>query len=339
MSAPKKPPRASAGRDRSERFETWSSWRDQPRGPKPPPPAHGIKIKSAGTTWWGRRWIEALEKISPEYASRLVRGKTYARAGRAHDLVVKPGLVKASVTGSRPEPYAITIALAPLDDATWKQALAELASKARYSAQLLAGEMPEDVDEVLRRAGVRIFPSKAGDLTTECSCPDWANPCKHVAATHSVLGDAFDKDPFLLFELRGRTREQVLAAMRSANAEPKAKAKAKAKAGAPEDAHAIAGVKLGPLSEESYDSWRGAVPALRVTFAAPANDAGVITALGKPPSWREKASPAELLVPLVRAAAELARAIALRSTEQNVTPDFGEQGRDEGGSPDSNVGK
>jgi uncharacterized Zn finger protein len=297
-------------------YETWSTWRDQPRGPKPPPPAHGIKIKDAGTTWWGRRWIVALEKISPDYASRLQRGKTYARTGRVHDLVVKPGKVTAEVTGSRPEPYAIEIAIPSLDDATWQKALGELASKARYAAQLLAGEMPEDVDEVLRKIGVRIFPSKAGDLATECSCPDWANPCKHVAATHYVLGDAFDKDPFLLFELRGRTREQVLAAMRRATVKTKTKSKTETTETSTEpeaarEADPIPGVKLGAITAERYDAWRGPVPPLHVTFASPASDAAVLEALGKPRSWREKTSPADLLRPFVRAAAELARSVAL----------------------------
>jgi uncharacterized Zn finger protein len=291
MSASKRPP-----------HEPWSAWRDLPRGPKPPPPAHGIKIKDAGTTWWGRRWIEALEKLSPEYASRLQRGKTYARTGRAHDLVVKPGRVTAKVTGSRAEPYAITIDMPPLDDAAWEKALGELASKARYAAQLLAGEMPEDVDEVLRKVGVRIFPSKAGDLATSCSCPDWANPCKHVAATHYVLGDAFDKDPFLHFELRGRTREQVLAAMR-----PRAEARARART------DALPGVKIGKISDASYEAWRGGAPSLRLTFATPAHEAAVIAALGKPPSWRDKASPAEMLAPVVRGAAAIARDLAIRT--------------------------
>ncbi len=313
MSAPRKPPR-----------ESWSSWRDQPRGPKPAPPAHGIKIKNAGTTWWGRLWIEALEKLSPDYASRLERGKTYARTGRVHDLVVMPGKVTASVTGSRAEPYAITIEITPLDDATWKKALGSLASKARYAAQLLAGEMPEDVDQVLRKVGVRIFPSKAGDLATECSCPDWANPCKHVAATHYVLGDALDKDPFLLFELRGRTRDQVLAAMRGA---------AGAKATSRDDADAIPTVKLGALTEETYEAWRGAIPSLRLTFAPPAHDAAVVAALGKPASWREKASPAELLQPIVRAAAELARTIALRSAEPAEIDIYKEEQRPSAGDP------
>lgn len=301
------------------RHETWSSWRDQPRGPKPPPPAHGIKIKSAGTTWWGRRWIEALEKISAEYASRLARGKTYARTGRAHDLVVKPGKVTAKVTGSRAEPYAIGIAIVPLDDATWKKAIAELARKARYSAQLLAGEMPEDVDVVLRNVGVELFPAKAGDLTTTCSCPDWANPCKHVAATHYVLGEAFDRDPFLIFELRGRTREQVLAAMR-----PKKQAKANANVRADADARANAGIRVGRIAADAYDAWRAPVPSLRFTFERPAHDAGVIDALGRPPSWREKAAPVEILGPLVRGASELAREVATRPVIEPA-PDGGTQ--------------
>lgn len=285
----------------------WSSWRDAPRGPKAPPPAHGIKIKNVGTTWWGRRWIEALEKMSPEYASRLGRGKSYARAGRAHDLVVRPGKVTAKVTGSRAEPYAITIAIAPLPDEAWTKALTELSQKARYSAQLLAGEMPEDVDAVMRGVGVSLFPSKAGDLQTECSCPDWANPCKHVAATHYVLGEAFDRDPFLLFELRGRARDQVLAAMKKAPAKPSTK---------PE----TVGVRLGKMNADAYDAWRAPLPSLRLTFAAPAHDAAVLASLGKPASWREKPSPAEVLAPTVRAASTEARTIALGEAEKPAAP-------------------
>ena len=318
MSATKRPP-----------FETWSTWRDEARGPKPPPPAHGIKIKNAGTTWWGRRWIDALEKLSPDYASRLARGKTYARAGRTHDLVVRAGEVTAKVTGSRPEPYAITITLATLGDEAWSKGLGELASKARYSAQLLAGEMPEDVDEVLRGAGVSLFPVKAGDLTTSCSCPDWANPCKHVAATHYVLAEAFDRDPFLLFELRGRTREGVLAVV--TNAKANADANANANANADENANANAnaqdadagevGVGVGRMSEEGYDAWRGGMPALRLSFARVGAEGALIASLGRPASWREVSAPVELLGPAVRAASSLARELALGAGEATVDPE------------------
>jgi uncharacterized Zn finger protein len=184
--------------------------------PKKPPPTHGIKVRSVGTTWWGERWIRALEEILRGGAARLARGRTYARAGRVHDLEIKAGQVTASVTGSRPKPYAVRIAIAELSGAAWKRAIAAMADKAAFSAALLAGEMPKDIEEAFRGAGARLFPVEHRDLATNCSCPDWGDPCKHVAAVHYVLGEAFDRDPFLLFELRGRTRDAVLDALRAA---------------------------------------------------------------------------------------------------------------------------
>src|SRR4051794_3264968 len=105
------------------RGRSWSSWSDMRSGPKPPPPAHGVRIKTVGTTWWGQRWIEALEKMSRDYASRLARGKTYARTGRVHDLVVDRGKVTARVTGSSRTPYEIALAMPVLDDASWSAAI------------------------------------------------------------------------------------------------------------------------------------------------------------------------------------------------------------------------
>ena len=89
-----------------------------------------------------------------------------------------------------------------------------LSGQALFAAQLLAGEMPQEIDAVFAAAGSSLFPSTEGELETECSCPDWANPCKHVAATHYILAEQLDEDPFLLFRLRGRTQEQVMAALR-----------------------------------------------------------------------------------------------------------------------------
>ena len=92
--------------------------------------------------------------------------------------------------------------------------IAALAEQALFTAQLLAGEMPQDIEQAFSAAGVSLFPAKRGDLVTKCSCPDYANPCKHVAATHYILGERFDEDPFLLFRLRGRTQEQILEELR-----------------------------------------------------------------------------------------------------------------------------
>jgi uncharacterized Zn finger protein len=87
-----------------------------------------------------------------------------------------------------------------------------------FTALLLAGEMPQDIEEAFQTAGVSLFPDRRDDLTTHCSCPDWSNPCKHVAATHYILGERFDEDPFLLFRLRGRSQEQILQGLRQRRA-------------------------------------------------------------------------------------------------------------------------
>jgi uncharacterized Zn finger protein len=200
------------GRSRGGWGGGWGGY--PPRRAKRAAPEHGVKVRKIGATWWGRAWVEALERMSPGYASRLARGRTYARAGRVHDLEVAGGRVAAKVTGSRL--YRVTLTLAPLAAAAWDAAIASMAAEAVFSAKLLAGEMPERIDDAFVAAGTTLFPTKPADLVTACSCPDWANPCKHVAAVHYVLGEAFDGDPFLLFELRGRTKAQVLDALRQA---------------------------------------------------------------------------------------------------------------------------
>jgi uncharacterized Zn finger protein len=185
---------------------------------KLPAPEHGIRIDKPGSTWWGRRWIEALEAVSEQYALRLERGLTYARTGRTHDLVVEAGRVTALATGTRPTPYRITIELGVFSDREWKKVGVALGKRAQFLAELLAGEMPRAIDDVFRAAGKSLFPKHESDIRATCSCPDSANPCKHIAAAHYVLGQAFDRDPFLLFELRGRTKQRVIEALRDGKA-------------------------------------------------------------------------------------------------------------------------
>src|SRR4051812_19843556 len=121
-------------------------------------------MKKAGTTWWGQRWIESLERVLAGDSGRLSRGRTYARAGRTHDLVVKGGKVTAKVTGSRDEPYEIAIELSQLSDSAWETAILAMADKAQFSAALLGGEMPKDIDEAFLGAKVSLFPEKRKDL-------------------------------------------------------------------------------------------------------------------------------------------------------------------------------
>lgn len=176
----------------------------------------GIKARSQrgafAKNWWASRWIEAMERLMD--SGRLSRGRAYARKGQVLSIDETGEGVESRVQGSRPRPYKVTIQISPLTDAEWDQVIDMLAEQALYAAQLLAGEMPASIEEAFDAAGISLFPARGSDLVTECSCPDWANPCKHIAATHYILGERFDEDPFLLFRLRGRSRGQILEALR-----------------------------------------------------------------------------------------------------------------------------
>jgi len=187
---------------------------------RPIPVKGGIKAHSKrgaiGKSWWAKRWTAALRRIMD--SGRLSRGRSYARRGQVMDIREEKGAITARVQGSRRTPYQVRIRVKPLSDEEWERVLDLLADQAIFTAQLLAGEMPADIEEAFTAAGTSLFPASAQDLETDCSCPDWANPCKHIAAVYFLLGEAFDDDPFMLFHLRGRTQEQVLAGLRARRA-------------------------------------------------------------------------------------------------------------------------
>jgi uncharacterized Zn finger protein len=176
----------------------------------------GLKAKSKRgkfvENWWADRWIKALKSLMD--SGRLSRGRSYARRGQVIEIKVKAGHVSARVQGSRRTPYKVSIELQPLSDRRWGKVFDALAEQAIFAAQLLNGEMPPDIEQVFQAVRVPLFPASRGDLKTNCSCPDWANPCKHIAAVYYLLGERFDQDPFLLFELRGRSKDEVSAALR-----------------------------------------------------------------------------------------------------------------------------
>jgi uncharacterized Zn finger protein len=145
---------------------------------------------------------------------RLVRGRSYARQGQVISIDVEPGIVKSKVQGSQPKPYTVQIRLQPLTDEEWESVIDVMASQAIFAAKLLASEMPTNIEEAFSSAQVSLFPTSEQDLNTKCSCPDWANPCKHIAAVYYILAERFDEDLFLLFKLRGRTREEIIEALR-----------------------------------------------------------------------------------------------------------------------------
>jgi uncharacterized Zn finger protein len=101
-----------------------------------------------------------------------------------------------------------------LSDEDWEYAIENMSQRAIFSAKLLAGEMPHNIEDVFAAAGKRLFPLSLSDIRSRCTCPDPKNPCKHISAVYYLLGDRFGEDPFVLFQLRGRTKEQILTALR-----------------------------------------------------------------------------------------------------------------------------
>ncbi|WP_433649570.1 SWIM zinc finger family protein [Micromonospora zamorensis] len=177
----------------------------------------GLRARSArgaiGRSWWSRRFLEVLESFA--LGTRLTRGRSYARAGQVLSLDITPGLVSAVVQGSRPQPYQVSIALRPFPAALWSRIEEELAGQAFFSARLLAGDLPDELEELFVAAGAPLFPAGVDELTQRCNCPDFAVPCKHLAATFYLLAEAFDADPFELLHWRGRSRAELLAELRA----------------------------------------------------------------------------------------------------------------------------
>jgi uncharacterized Zn finger protein len=192
-----------------------SSWFPPPTRPRAV--ENGLKARSKrgaiGQSWWSGRFIAVLESLG--VGGRLDRGKRYARAGQVIELDVAAGSVTARVQGSRARPYRVRLGVTAFGKAEWAQVERALAEKARYTAMLLAGEMPEDIEDVFTSVGLSLFPADERELSMDCSCPDWEVPCKHLAAVCYLLAESFDEDPFEILAWRGRDREDLLQNMRS----------------------------------------------------------------------------------------------------------------------------
>lgn len=193
-----------------------SGWYPPPSVPRPV--EGGIKTRSArgaiGDTWWSQRFIAVLEEIG--VGSRLQRGKRYARQGQVISLDVDAGMVTAVVQGSRARPYRVRISLVAFGKRDWARLEAALSGDAWYAAKLLAGEMPDDIEDIFAGHGLPLFPQDVSELTMDCTCPDWEVPCKHIAASVYLLAEAFDDDPFTILAWRGRDRDELLANLAAA---------------------------------------------------------------------------------------------------------------------------
>ncbi|GGA12794.1 hypothetical protein [Okeania sp. KiyG1] len=162
--------------------------------------------------WWTQQWIDLLN--SYRFKKRLERARNYARQGNVLSIEFKDKEIISQVQGTAPEPYKQSLWLDTFSDEDWNYVIETMSQRAIFTAKLLAGEMPQNIEEVFAVNGLRLFPFTLDDIHAKCDCPDPKRVCKHIAAVYYILGDRFSDDPFLLFQLRGRSKEKILEILR-----------------------------------------------------------------------------------------------------------------------------
>jgi uncharacterized Zn finger protein len=233
----------------------------------------GIRAQNAHSghlrVWWSRRWTEMLENF--RLGARLGRGRSYAVSGQVSTLSIEAGCVSASVQGTSSEPYESVLHFQCVDGEAKARIVAALRARPVWVARLLVGDLPFEVEPLFLAEGCPLFPKRNHDLVSRCTCPDWANPCKHLAAVYFLLGETITKNPLLLLNLRGVSRADVVGEI--APALKPAGLPAAAHAEEPLTAERFYGVTHAPLDDF------GVAP--KVSTHAP-----LIHRLGPLPFWR-----------------------------------------------------
>lgn len=229
------------------------------------------------TSWWSEKWLELLESF--QLGARLQRGRRYARKGQVTSLEIGKGCVKSLVQGSVRKPYEVEISLAQLSPGKWLKIAAALGTKPVFVARLLIGELPEEILELLVPLGLSLFPKRHSDLVTRCSCPDSSNPCKHIAAVYYLLGEEFDRDPFLIFTLRGMERQDFIDFLASSSVTEKTSS---------DKLDLVSKNENDLLSTDPNSFWHGgAMPAdVYGSLTVPERHATLPKRLGSFPFWR-----------------------------------------------------
>lgn len=235
---------------------------------------------------WTHRFVGALESFLD--VERLRRGRAAAERGQVLRLDVRPYEVTAYVSnaGGADEPYEVTLSLTAIDG--WEEIEGELARRAVFRARLLAGEVPPDVERVFGDCGVGLFPEAAEELHLMCGCADWVDPCVHAAAALHFLARAFDDDPFLVLAWNGRTRDELLTALRRRPVETE-----------------LPPVAESPLRAEDFWTPPDGLAALKDRTARPPAPPGLLLRLLDPPAVKIRRRPlVDVLEPAYRALAE-----------------------------------
>lgn len=258
-------------------------------------PRDGIHSSQRRRGWLADAWLAILDAFDASSQQRIARGRGLARAGRVRDLWFSPGLATAEVVER--ETRHVSLRVRVFDETAWKRAVELLEGRLDFVAALLEAELPEELVASFAKSRLPLLPS-VKEFDGDCDCGDYALPCAHMAAVHVLLADALDGDPFLLLTLRGRPREQILAALRSSWGDRR---------------------PLTPLSAAEAEP----VPTVRSWFRSqtslPPMDFHPVAEEGGPPTGLRELGPApdgedleRTLGPLYEAGAVLAEAIAMQ---------------------------
>jgi len=179
-------------------YDNWGYYRKKKSNKRAGQPDQRVRY---GQTWWGEQWLNALAKI--DYDNRIPRGRAYAGNGSVLETRIDANKIRSKVQGSRPSPYQISIDI-PLFNQNQKGKLLEVIRQDPFIlSKLLNRELPKELDRMASDHGIRLFPSSWKDFAMHCSCPDWAVPCKHLAAVIYVISREIDSNPFLVLKLHG----------------------------------------------------------------------------------------------------------------------------------------
>lgn len=237
----------------------------------PLPARGGIKAQAYRTQnsrkWWTRRWLKMMENL--RLGARLGRGRGYAFGGQVTELTVSPGLITAVIQGGSSTPYKCEIRQEAMPPEARQKIKDVLLAKPMLLAQLMILNLPEEIETAFTAAGYPLIPNEIFPLLTHCSCPDYANPCKHIAAVYYLIAEAIEHNPFILLEFRGITREFLLDCPTSES----------------EDAPDILS-GISPQAEDSF--WDADLPS-KISFGPPPArncTAPFVRRLGSIPFWR-----------------------------------------------------
>ncbi|WP_320041646.1 SWIM zinc finger family protein [uncultured Desulfobacter sp.] len=168
-----------------------------------------LEGQALAKTWWGKAWNKNLERYA-DYANRIGRGRSYVRHGAVLDLKIQPGKVSGLVMGSTSTPYRITVTIKPIPQKQWQHIKNQCRGKMDSIKQLMTGKFPKALESLFTQKGKGLFPSPK-EIELDCSCPDWAVMCKHVAAVLYGIGARLDQDPALFFILRKAKVDDLVA--------------------------------------------------------------------------------------------------------------------------------